>query len=338
MQNKKRNVVLEYLITSFNGMALGLFSTLIVGVIIGQLANLLGQVGFLEGLSKELLNLSSILKSFMGIGIGIGMAFSLKLDGLKLVAAGITGGVAARLYSDPMVVYFSVSTVYFFYKYAISKKTPIDILLIPFSGLLLGFLVAFLIGKPISDSMIAFGNFIDKATDLQPFLMGIVISVIMGMALTAPISSAAIAIAISLGGIAGGAAAVGCSVQMVGFAVMSRKDNTIGTVISVFIGTSMLQFKNILRKPMIWLPTIIVSAILGPVSTMLFKLQTGPTGSGMGTSGLVGQLVTFDVMGYGLDVIVKVLLLHIIIPMILVYIIDVIFRKKNIIKIGDLTI
>ena len=110
--------------------------------------------------------------------------------------------------------------------------------------------------------MRAIGDFIQWATNVQPFLMGIIIAVVMGMALTAPISSAAIAISISLGGIAGGAAVVGCCVQMLGFAVMSRKDNNIGTVISVGIGTSMLQFKNILKKPIIWLPTIIVSAIL----------------------------------------------------------------------------
>ncbi|CCV66118.1 conserved hypothetical protein [Paracholeplasma brassicae] len=338
MEKSKRKIALDYFITSFNGMALGLFSTLIVGVIIGQLGNLVGEVSSLSKISEELLNLSTILKSFMGIGIGVGMAVSLKLDGLKLVATSVAGGVASRLYNDPMVIYITVSLVYFFLRYAISKKTPIDILLIPFSGLMIGFLVAYLIGSPISESMKAFGTFIDQATTLQPFFMGIVISVVMGMALTAPISSAAIAIAISLGGIAGGAAVVGCSVQMVGFAVMSRKDNNIGSVISVFIGTSMLQFKNILKKPIIWLPTILVSAILGPISTVLFKIETGPTGAGMGTSGLVGQLVTFDVMGYSVLVVTQVVLLHIILPLVLIYVTDYFFRKYQLIKPGDLTI
>jgi len=160
----------------------------------------------------------------------------------------------------------------------------------------------------------------------------------MGMILTCPISSAAVAISISLGGIAGGAAVVGCSVQMLGFAVMSRKDNNIGTVISVAIGTSMLQFKNILRKPIIWLPTIIVSALLGPLATLVFKTQTNPIGSGMGTSGLVGQIATFDAMGYNIQAFLSVGILQIALPIILVWIVDVIFRKKGLIQPGDLKI
>ena len=166
--------------------------------------------------------------------------------------------------------------------------------------------------------------------------MGVVIAVIMGMALTAPISSAAIAIAISLGGIAGGAAVVGCSVQMLGFAVMSRKDNNIGTVISIGIGTSMLQFKNILKKPIIWLPTILVSAILGPISTLIFKTQTVPTGSGMGTSGLVGQFATLEAMGTNAAAFTAILVLQIALPIVLVYVTDVLFRKYNLIQPGDL--
>jgi len=156
--------------------------------------------------------------------------------------------------------------------------------------------------------------------------------------LTAPISSAAIAIAISLGGIAGGASVVGCCVQMLGFAVMSRKDNNVGTVISVGIGTSMLQFKNILKKPIIWLPTIIVSAILGPISTLVFKTQCTPIGSGMGTSGLVGQIGTFNAMGNTLWFWLSIGILEIAAPIVLVWITDVIFRKFGLIKAGDLKI
>ncbi len=335
MENNKKGL-LNFFITSFNGMAIGLFSTLIIGVILSQFSKLVGYIPGFDFASQGLLDLSNILKPFMGIGIGFGVAIALRLDGIKLVVAGVSGGIATKLYNDPMVAYIVTISVYLAFKYILSRKTPIDILLVPLLGTLVAFIVASLIGSPIQQTMLAIGRFIDAATTLQPFLMGVVIAVIMGMALTAPISSAAIAIAISLGGIAGGAAVVGCSVQMLGFAVMSRKDNNIGSVISIAIGTSMLQFKNILKKPIIWLPTIIVSAILGPVSTLVFKTQTLPAGSGMGTSGLVGQFATLDAMGNNMSAYLAILVLQIALPIVLVYITDVIFRKYQLIQPGDL--
>jgi uncharacterized membrane protein len=334
--NKKS--VLNFFMTSFNGMAIGLFSTLIIGVIIGQLSKGLGYIPNLEVIETPLLDLSNILKSLMGIGIGFGIATALKLEGIKLIVTGVAGGIATRFYNDPMVAYFTTITVYFVLNYLLKKKTPIDIILVPLVGVLTALIVAKIIGWPVQTSMNLLGDFIQYATNLQPFLMGIVIAVIMGMALTAPISSAAIAIAISMGGIAGGAAVVGGSVQMIGFAIMSRKDNNLGTVISIAIGTSMLQFKNILKKPILWVPTIFVSAILGPISTLVFKVETSSIGAGMGTSGLVGQFETFGVMGYNLNSIMAILLLHIIIPIILIFIIDLIFRKKGLIQPGDLKI
>jgi uncharacterized membrane protein len=141
-----------------------------------------------------------------------------------------------------------------------------------------------------------------------------------------------------MGGIAGGAAVVGGSVQMIGFAIMSRKDNNLGTLISIAIGTSMLQFKNILKKPILWVPTIFVSAILGPISTLVFKIETSSIGAGMGTSGLVGQFETFGVIGYSLNSLLSIFVLHIILPIVLIFIIDLIFRKKGFIQPGDLKI
>ena len=335
MESRKKQL-LNFFITSFNGMAIGLFSTLIIAVILAQFSKLLGYIPGFDFASEGLLDLSNILKPFMGIGIGFGVAIALKLDGIKLVVAGVAGGIATKLFFDPMVAYLVTISVYFAFKYILAKKTPIDILLVPLLGTLVAYLVASLIGSPIQQTMTAIGQFINFATDLQPLLMGVIIAVIMGMALTAPISSAAIAISISLGGIAGGAAVVGCSVQMLGFAVMSRKDNNIGTVISIAIGTSMLQFKNILKKPIIWLPTIMVSAILGPISTLVFKAQTSPSGSGMGTSGLVGQFATLDAMGNKGYTYLVILVLQIVLPIILVFIVDLLFRKSNIIQPGDL--
>lgn len=335
---KKGNKILSFFINSFNGMALGLFSTLIIGVIIGQIAKLFNSFAFLVEIGANLTSLSTFLKGFMGLGIGFGMAVALKLDGLKLVVTGIAGGIATSLYNDPMVAYICVTFVYLFFSFVLKHKTPVDILIVPLTGALIAYISSYLIGGSVAGVMNAIGIFIQKSTELQPFLMGIVISVIMGMALTAPISSAAIAISISLGGLAGGAAVVGCSVQMLGFAIMSRKDNNIGTIASVAIGTSMLQFKNILKKPLLWLPTIIVSAILGPISTMLFKTQTNPIGSGMGTSGLVGQMATIEAMGSNFNTYLTILLLQIILPIGLVLIVDIIFRKRKWILPGDLKI
>jgi hypothetical protein len=332
----KKKGVLNFFITSFNGMAIGLFSTLIIGVIIGQLSQLIGLIPGLTTIETGLNDLATALKGFMGIGIGFGIAFSLKLESLKLVVTGVAGGIATYFFNDPMVSYITTIGVYFAMIYILKKKTPVDIILVPILGGLVAFGITMLIGEPVHSAMIALGDFINRATTLQPFIMGVIIAVIMGMALTAPISSAAIAIAISIGGIAGGAAVVGCSVQMIGFAVMSRKDNNIGTVISIAVGTSMLQFKNILKKPVIWLPTIIVSALLGPLSTLLFKTETTSIGAGMGTSGFVGQLGTLAAMDYNLNSYLSISILHIILPIVLVLMVDIIFRRKGWIQPGDL--
>lgn len=336
MEKKKvLNQVLDYFVKTFNGMALGLFSTLIIGVIIGQIGKLIHL--------NELATLSDILKSFMGIGIGIGVAWSLGVKGLPLIAGAVAGGIGGRIgvttaTGNPMVVYLTTIAAIEGCRLILRKKTPLDILLVPLLTSLIAFGVALLIHKPIGSVMTALERFIKHATEYQPFLMGIIISVIMGMALTAPISSAAIAIMINLNGIAGGAAVVGCCVQMLGFAVMSRKDNSIGEVISIAIGTSMLQFKNILKKPIVWLPTIIVSAILGPISTLVFKMQTTEIGSGMGTSGLVGQFGTLDAMGYKPDTFITILVMQILLPIVLVYLVDVFFRYKKWIVRGDLSL
>ncbi len=336
----------DYLIKTLNGMAYGLFSTLIIGTIIGTVGKYIPN-GIV---ATALIDLSNILKFATGFGIGAGIAWSLKLDGLKLITCAVSGiiasymsGVVGLKIGDPLVVYLVVVITTTLTGLILTKKTPVDIILIPFLSVVIAAIVTLLINKPVTYVTVLIGDYIKAATTYQPFIMGVVIAVVMGMALTAPISSAAIAIAIGLGGIAGGASVVGCSVQMIGFAVMSRKDNNIGTVISVGIGTSMLQFKNIMKKPIIWLPTIIVSAILGPVSTLVFKLQTTPIGSGMGTSGMVGPIDTFSAMNpvageVSLNSILGIVLLMFVAPIVLVWIIDVIFRKYGLIKKGDLEV
>jgi uncharacterized membrane protein len=329
MANEKK--VLNYFVKTLNGMAYGLFSTLIIGVIIRQI----GDYSNIE----PIYDLGLTLMGLMGVGIGLGVAWSLDLKGLALISGAMAGGIATSLVApDPVVAYLTSIAAIEGLRVILRKKTPLDILLIPLLSAFIALGVVLLIGEPVATAMSWIGDFIQTATTLQPFLMGVIIAVVMGMALTAPISSAAIAISIQLSGIAGGAAVVGGAVQMIGFAVMSRKDNNIGTVISVGLGTSMLQFKNILKKPIIWLPTIIISAILGPVSTMVFEIQTNFTGSGMGTSAFIGQFMTIEAMGNRGSVWFAIILLHFVLPILLVGLVDYLFRKKGLITLGDLSL
>lgn len=336
---------LDYLIKTLNGMAYGLFATLIVGTIINQVGDLFLEVA--PSFASIVKGIATGVKVCMGAGIGVGVALSLKLDNLKVIVAGSVGLLVAYLQkldkfitspADPLTIYVSVALTLFLLSLIFVKKTPVDIILIPLVGIIVASAFYLLLGKYIVYVTTGVGEFINTATNYQPFIMGILVAVTMGLALTAPISSAAIAISFGITGLAGGAAVVGCCVQMLGFAVMSRKDNSIGTVISIAIGTSMLQFKNILKKPIIWLPTIIVSAILGPLSTMVFKATCNPAGAGMGTSGLVGLFQTFDSMGNTPAFWYSLIVLEIVLPIILVFIIDVIFRKFKLIKEGDLTV
>jgi uncharacterized membrane protein len=346
-----------------NGMAYGLFATLIVGTILATIGGFFKDSSYI---GKLIITVAKFLQNMTGVGIGLGIAWSMKLDGLKLIAITAVGGIASYLnlniynpsinefanlglrIGDPLTIYLVVIGTLLVSNLILKKKTPVDIVIIPFTIVLIGMVFTLLLNYPISFVTKSIGYIVGVATEAQPFIMGIVISVVMGMALTAPISSAAIAAMIltvtettqnpEAIAIAGGAALVGCSVQMVGFAIQSIRDNKIGTVISVGIGTSMLQFKNILKKPIIWLPTIIVSAVLGPISTCVLKLQCTGSSAGMGTSGLVGQIGMYSQMGSTWQTWVGIFGLHIILPAVLVFVIDAIFRKYNLIKKGDLTI
>ena len=359
----KENKVLDFIIKTMNGMAYGLFATLIVGTIMATIGGFFKDDSYIGTL---IISVAKFLQNITGIGIGLGIAWSLKLDGLKLVAITAVGGIASFLniniynpeisefaglvirIGDPLTVYLVVIFTYLFASFILKKKTPVDIVLIPFVIVLIGTILTSILNFPISYVTKSVGYIVGVATEYAPFLMGIVIAVVMGMALTAPISSAAIAAMIltitestqnpEAIAIAGGAAVVGCSTQMIGFAIQSIKDNKIGTVISVGIGTSMLQFKNILKKPVIWLPTIISSAILGPIATCVLKLKCVGSSAGMGTAGLVGLIGTYSTMGNTIEVWIGIFVLQIIAPMILVYLLDMLFRKLNLIKDGDLTI
>ena len=218
----------------------------------------------------------------------------------------------------------------------VSKETKVDIIVTPVVTILIGIAIAKFVGPGINSFMVALGNLIMKATELRPIPMGIFVSVLMGLALTAPISSAALAIMLKLGGLAAGAATVGCSAQMIGFAVASYRENGWGGLISQGLGTSMLQIPNIVKNPLIWIPPTISSAILGPLATTVFKMENVPAGAGMGTSGLVGQFGTIEAMGASGNVLMEMALLHVILPAILTLLISEFMRKKGWIKFGDM--
>ena len=223
----------------------------------------------------------------------------------------------------------------------ISGKTKIDIIITPLITILSGSTAGLLIGPSISKFMTWLGTIIMFATEQQPFIMGLLVSVIMGILLTLPISSAAIGVILNLNGITAGAATIGCCCQMVGFAVASYRENKLGGLLAQGIGTSMLQIPNIVKKPVIWLPAIISSAILGPVSSVIFKMTNNATGSGMGSAGFVGQIMTYQTMigsTSSKTVILQIILMHFILPALLTLLISEFMRRKEWIKQGDMAL
>ncbi|WP_100373805.1 PTS transporter subunit IIC [Bacillus sp. FJAT-45037] len=317
-----------YVITGLSHMALGLFASLIIGLIIRTLGEQTG-IGFLE-------EVGALAMSLTGPAIGVAVAFGLKAPRLVLFAAIISGAAGFQL-GGPAGSFVAAVIATEFGK-AVSGETKIDIIVTPLVTILSGFLVATLIGPGIDAGMTQLGSLIMWATEQQPILMGIMIAVIMGLALTAPISSAALAIMLGLEGIAAGAATVGCAAQMVGFAVSSYRENGWSGLIALGLGTSMLQVANIVRRPLILIPPTVAGAILAPFATTIFGMTNNPAGAGMGTSGLVGPMMTFTDMGFTFDVAISVALLYFILPAMISLSISEWMRRAGYIKIGEMKI
>ena len=273
----------------------------------------------------------------VGAAIGVAIAYGLKVKPLAVFSCAVAGAYGYQL-GGPVGAYLAVVAGAECGQF-IAGKTPVDIVLVPILTIVSGGIIANLAGPGIAAGMDALGGFINRATELHPIPMGILVSAVMGLVLTAPISSAAISISLGLSGLAAGAACVGCCTQMVGFAVQSYQDNGLGGLFSQGLGTSMLQFGNILRKPVIWLPPSLASAVLGPVSTAVFGMANTPSGAGMGTSGLVGQFGAWAAMSPAmppLELAGLLLLMHFILPAALTLAFWWVFKKLGWIQPGDM--
>ncbi|MBQ7425195.1 MAG: PTS sugar transporter subunit IIC [Lachnospiraceae bacterium] len=286
----------RYGIDALGAMAQGLFCSLLIGTIINTIGTqfkipfLMQSVATIAGTEYTVGGLASAMS---GPAMAVAIGYALKCPPLVLFSM-ITVGFAANALGGaggPLAVLFVAILASEFGK-AVSKETKVDILITPLVTIGVGVFFSWLIAPPLGRAAMAVGNLIMWATELQPFLMGILVSVLVGMALTLPISSAAICAALGLTGLAGGAAVAGCCAQMIGFAVISFKENKWGGLISQGIGTSMLQMGNIVRNPKVWIAPTLASAITGPIATCIFKLRMdgAPVSSGMGTCGLVGQI------------------------------------------------
>ncbi len=296
---KRKGVVLSarrYGIDALGAMAQGLFCTLLVGTILNTLGTQLG-IGFLKAVLVDLGGgkgtVGDLASAMVGPGIAVAIGFALQAPPLVLFSL-IPVGYATNALGGaggPLAVY-AVAVAACECGKLVSKETKIDILVTPIVTALVGMGLAWLIASPIGQAANAVGKAIMWATDLQPLLMGMAVSVLVGIALTLPISSAAICAALGLTGLAGGAAVAGCCAQMVGFAVMSFRENRWGGLVAQGVGTSMLQMPNIVKNPRIWIPPTLASAITCPLATCVFGLRMdgAPVSSGMGTCGFVGQI------------------------------------------------
>lgn len=328
-----RRLFRKYVVKALSHMAQGLFCSLILGLIIGQIAKIPG-LDFLNFIAEAL----SASSPLVGACIGLAIAYGLSCAPLVMISSAITGALGYQ-FGGPVGAYLAV-IIGEELGGLVSRKTPVDIIITPLVTIVAGGLFARYCCSPINDFMLYLGEVINKATMLSPFMMGIAVSVLVGCALTLPISSVAICVMLGIDGLAAGAATVGCCAQMVGFAVISYRDNGMGGLLSQGLGTSMLQIGNIARKPIIWLAPTLTSAILGPVSTVWLQMTNNALGAGMGTSGLVGPLATFATMteagAAAGPLTIKIICLYFLAPAAISLCIHLLMKKAGWVKPGDM--
>lgn len=350
-----RRLAKRWFIDAFSGMALGLFATLIAGTIFEQLGKLLGGADG-NWISNLFLQVATVAKFMMGAGIGAGIAYSLKCDKLTIFSCIVAGmaGANASGWLPTLQITVGVGNPIGAYLAAlisaeicslVAGRTKLDIIVLPLLAMLVAGVVAVTLCPPVTWLLAKLGEGIALATEFTPFFMGIIIAVVMGILLTLPTSSAAIWVAIALNNtsdamlLAGGAAVVGCCCHMVGFAVMSFKENRWSGLISQGIGTSMLQIPNVMKNPRILIPPTLASAICGPLATCLFGLRCNASGGGMGTAGLVGLFGTIEASASVVDtwlLVTGIVLLMFVLPAVLSWAFCLILRKAGWIKENDL--
>ena len=338
-----------YFVDAMGAMALGLFASLLMATIFGTILRYVPSGNALHSLLSLLSRYALATGGATGAILGVAVAYALKAPALVMFASGVVGlcgndlttvitaadGVTKSVAAGPAGAFLCVLVACEVGK-LVSGETKVDILVTPAVTLIVGMTVAMLICPAVAYLMYWLGYFINYATTILPFFMGIIISVVVGMILTLPISSAAVCAMIGISGLAGGAAVAGCCAQMVGFAAISFRENKWGGVVAQGIGTSMLQMGNIIKKPIIWLPATLAAAITGPVSTCLFKLECTGVSAGMGTCGLVGPIGVFTDMGFTPASVFGVLTVCIVLPAVLSLVFSEVMRKLGYIEFGDL--
>ena len=330
----------RYFVDAMGSMALGLFATLLIGTIFETLGTYTHWALLTE--------IAGYAKGCTGAALGVAIGYTLQAPPLVLLSAAVAGmmgnGVGATFVLDGAekaltagpAGAFVVTIVAVELGKLVSKETPVDILATPVTTILSGALVAKAVCPAIAYGMYWLGYFVNTATELQPLLMGVLVSVVVGVILTLPISSAAICAMIGITGLAGGAATAGCCAQMVGFAVISVRENKWSGLVAQGLGTSMLQMGNIVKNPRIWIPATLASAITGPLSTLVFRLECTGVSAGMGTCGLVGPLGVLNDMDFSPSAWLGVGVVCIVVPAVLSLLFAEILRKMGWIKNGDM--
>lgn len=321
-----RTLLKRWFIDSMSFMALGLFSSLLIGLIIKT-------IGTYVPVFSELIPVGELAMSLTGAAIGASIAYGLKAHPLVIFSA-VTVGYSAYEFGGVAGSFIAVlaatelSRLY-------AGRTKLDILVSPILTIIVGFLVGKFVGPYIAKLMTSLGSFVNFAVEQNPFIMGMLVALVFGITLTAPISSAALAVMIDIDGLAAAAAVIGCCCHMVGLALMSYRDNGSSGVLSIGLGTSMLQVANIIKNPWIILPPSIASIIVAPIMTVFFPMLNNSAGAGMGTSGLVGQIMAIETMGPNMTTYILITVFHLILPGVVTYAFYKVLFNARLIKPGD---
>lgn len=330
----------RYLIDALGAMAFGLFASLLTGMIINQLFMLVPWEP-LQRIAEVINSMTNASSPVVGASIGVAIAYALKEKPLVIYSCAAVGAIgysvsASGISAGPVGAILAVIVAAELAQ-KVSGKTSLDIILVPATALISGTIVALLVGPPVASFMMGLGAFINRMTLLEPFGMGITISVIMAIVILSPISSAALAIMLGLTGLSAGAATIGCACSMVGFAVASFRENRWGGLLTMGVGTSKLQLANSLKHPVIVVPTLVTAAICGPIGTVWFGIENIPYGAGMGTSGFVGPLTTWATMEQTTgpaELLLKIILIYFVFPAVIAIVTSELMRKKKWIQSG----